>query len=258
MKHYVLIALILCGQLVAYVAPTCTRPHRLGVGPEVYFAERNKEGGSHQNGLIYGFRITYDRAKPWRTYWGIDGHYGHGRLKGHAADGQPLNSNFEVGDVEGRVGYVIELCSRYRPFFIPFVGVGYITQTNRFFPPVFLPVRFCINYEYVAAGFAVGGWISPIFSTQVAFKAGFPTNVRCDISNDPSFPDQTQYCGKKVQYWIDLMFTRHGCLNGHRVSLSLIPFYRYRRFGGREGFPFDFVDTQYQFYGARLLFDLRF
>jgi hypothetical protein len=252
-----LFLLLLSSQAWGYLAPSCRNPHRFGLGPEVYFAERRKEGGSEQHGLLYGFRMTYDRVRPWGLYWGIDGHYAHGRLKGHSGRGASLNSNFEVGEVEARFGYAMDFKCRLRPWILPFMGVGYITHVNRFLPPVMLPVRFNISYEYIATGLALGIWLAPQWDVQLVLKAGFPFNMRCKVTNDPSFNDLKQLIDEEVQYWVDLPITYHRCFNGHPVAISLVPFFRYRRFGGREGFPFDFIDTRFQFYGARLLFELR-
>ncbi|MBS0622816.1 MAG: hypothetical protein JSR80_07665, partial [Verrucomicrobia bacterium] len=58
-------------------------------GPEVYHLERTRAGGI-QEGWLFGCRGSYDRIRSNGFYFGGEGHYGKGSLRGHSRRRDPL------------------------------------------------------------------------------------------------------------------------------------------------------------------------
>ena len=42
------------------------------------------------------------------------------------------------------------------------------------------------------------------------------------------------------------------------ATINVTPFYRFRHFGGRPNFPFDYIDTKFQLYGVQATVGLSF
>lgn len=225
--------------------------HQFSFGPEVFYIERKRKGGTQQTGVVYGGKIIYEFIKRSRMYWGADATYGGGRLSGHTATHNRVKSIFCDANIEGRVGYTLQQKGGYRFMFIPFVGGGASVENNHFVHPSPIHVHFRLYYAYVCTGFLTQMSCTPCFDAGFNFKAKFVVDAKNRISHDPSFDSSTCLVGNEVLYRIELPLTWHARPNGY---ISALPFYEFRHFGQHAGFPFDYVDTKENIYGLLIKF----
>lgn len=226
------------------------KAHQFYVGPEVSHVHRKKEGGTFQNGVTYGGRFGYDYIKRYKFYIGAEGNYSIGRLTGKKTH-RRLHSNYTDANIEGRVGYTFAQKGGYRLFFTPFVGGGIGLEKNNFTQSSPIPVHFRIWYQYVVAGFLSQASFSPCWDAGINFKARFLIDARNKVSNDPDFDSVTMLVKNRMHYRVELPLTYwwNQCL-----SLRLVPYYEYRQYGKQANFPFDFLETKLNVYGAVLKF----
>lgn len=223
-------------------------PHKMYVGPEIYHVHRTREGGSKQKGWIYGVKAGYDHIKRYKFYWGGDLLWGQGPLHGKSVLTK-LKSTFTDAAAEGRLGYTFQnKCFRHISF-TPFVGYGYFQETNRFHRNAPLNIKFKNRFQYVAAGFFSSVELNPNMSVGLNFKAKFPYETKCSVS-DPEFGSTTLSVKDKTHYRIELPIAYWLCKCNHVFEFDLIPFFEYRQYGRRENFPFDFLDTKLRIYGV--------
>jgi hypothetical protein len=228
--------------------------HLFYLGPEAYYLRRAKEGGTKQHGVLYGVRGGYDRIKRYRLYWGIEGYYATGRIRGRSANHHKLVSDLQDSEIEGRLGYTFQGKTGLCASFTPFGGAGYFYQINKFRKPSPLNLHFRDTFSYAVVGFLSNFTVKPCLKVGVNFKVKYMLNGRSKIQKDPDFEDHTIQMTNKEQYSLDLPMSYAFYLRQCYFDLSFVPFFQYRHYGGRENFPFDFIDTKFWVYGARLLF----
>lgn len=224
-------------------------PHRIYVGPEAYYLRRDREGGTRQEGGVYGARAGYDYIKRYCFYVGGEAAYGRGRLHGHSGTGHRLKSTFIDASIEGRVGYTFQQKEGCRFAFTPFVGGGYIVEKNNFIHPTPITVHFRTECSYVTAGFLSSMTCSPCFDIGINFKAKYMIDARNQVSHDADSDVHKMLIKNEMHYRVDLPLTYYLCSD---FALSLVPFYEYRHYGNQANFPFDFLDTQLNMYGVTL------
>jgi hypothetical protein len=223
----------------------------ISAGPEIYHFRRVREGGTHQEGRIDGVRLGIDRIKGCGWYIGADYLYASGWLKGGTATGRPLSSDLNDQIFEARLGYTLQQKICGSPFITPFGGWGYFREVNAFFPPSPLPCTFTDTFNYVVVGFLSGVNFTPLLSMGINFKLRFMQNAKSEISDDPLFADVTILIKDEMHVRLDVPFAYFPCDRSRRLGFVLSPFYEYRHFGGREGYPFNFKDTKFYLYGAK-------
>jgi hypothetical protein len=230
----------------------------VSAGPEVYYFIRDREGGTHQEGRIDGVRISFDRIKGCSWYFGADYLFASGRLKGETATGRSLRSELTDQIVEARLGFTLQQKAPGRPFITPFGGWGYFKEINDFYPPSPIPCTFTDTFNYLTAGFLSGINFTPLLSMGINFKLRFMQEAKSEVSDDPLFDDVTLHMKEEMHVRLDIPFaySPNNPLRG--IGFLLSPFYEYRHFGGREGFPFNFRDTKFYLYGARFALIYRF
>ena len=232
-------------------------PNLIAIGPEIYHVTRTREGGSKQTGWLYGGRLTYDRVKRYKFYWGIDALYATGIIDGHTGGGAKIKSNFTDGSIEGRFGYTFQQKSDLQPAFTPFVGYGYFRETNHFKSPSPMQLKYDIYFKYIAYGFLSSLQVTPAMIVGLNIKVMSMMDARCKISHDPDYKDQTLIINDETNYRVELPF--HYLLNcWGNWDLACIPFYEVRHYGKRENYPFDFLDTHVRCYGFDLKIGFRF
>jgi len=231
----------------AYVEASCL----ITAGTEIYRFVRNREGGTFQDGPLKGVRIGFDRIKRYGIYLGADYFYGEGDINGKTATGRQLCSNLRDNIVEIRLGFTFQQDTKQTPFFTPFAGWGYFHEVNEFFPPSPLPCTFTDTFHYVVAGFLSGINFTPLISMGVNFKLKFMQDAKSVVSDDPVYDTVTLMIKDEILARLDLPFYYHPKIL-LRLGIELAPFFEYRHFGGREGFPFNFKDTKFYLYGARI------
>jgi hypothetical protein len=223
--------------------------HQLYIGPEFYYIQRSRKGGTRQSGGLYAGKIGYDYIKRYRFYVGAEALYGQGTLEGHSGAGNKLKSFFTDMYAEGRVGYTLQQKEGYRFSLTPFIGGGYAEEKNNFIKPSPLTVHFRTYFTY-----AVGGFLSQMswnrcFDIGVNFKVKYMIDARSKVSHDPEVENVKMLVKNEMHYRIELPLTYH---YGECFWLSLVPFYEYRHYGNQPNYPFDFLETRLKLYGATL------
>ena len=225
-------------------------PHRVTVGPEAYFLDRRKDGGSNERAIMGGARLNYDRILPNSYYWGVEALVGAGTAEGHSGGGTSLKSRMKDIEFEGRVGYTWYVMPNEPITITPFVGYGRYIHTNRFVEPVFFPIRFRHTYQFFLGGFLLEALICENIQIGAHIRAKYSVHPRSQVTNDPFNEDLVMQVENKTQYSMDFPITYATCYNRFILRLQLSPFYRYRHLGGREGI-YDFFDTRFYNYGMR-------
>jgi hypothetical protein len=221
-------------------------PHRFSLGPEVYSLKREREGGTHQRGVLYGGRFIYDYLACRQLYLGFETAYAKGTLKGHSGSGERLRSHFSDSMVEGRLGYTLHTHSGCCGCLTPFVGGGYFWENNHYTKPRIKPLHLRTRYGYFAVGCLSR---LPLFSRidlGLNATARFSMHGNCHISHDPDGNPITLKYEQKVNCRVVLPIT-YIC---EGADFCLAPFFEYRHYGKRNAFPFDFLDTRLKAYGV--------
>ena len=232
--------------------------YRIMLGPEVYHTKRTRKGGTHQEGYLYGGHASFERIRRRSIYWGVEGYYANGWANGKTASGSRLKSDVYEYDIEGRIGYTFMKKSCFKLLFVPYGGYGRFVGINKFKSPSPVLFKFRNTLEYVSAGFLSSLTCSPLISVGLNVKVKWVTEGKNRVTDDPDFNDVTQLMKNKAQYEVDVplrifYFSRIACF-----KTTIVPFYRYRHYGGRENFPFDLFDTKFRIYGLRLMLSLQF
>ncbi|MGK5593845.1 MAG: outer membrane protein [Parachlamydiaceae bacterium] len=222
-------------------------PHKFYVGPEFYRVRRTREGKSKQRGWIYGVRAGYDYIKRYKLYLGGDVLWGQGPLRGHSPSNK-LKSTFTDTSVEGRIGYTLQNKYYRHVTVTPFVGFGYFEEKNSFHRNAPLNIKFKNRFKYGTAGFLSSLEIKPNLSLGLNFKAKFPYETKCRIS-DPELGGRSLRVKDRTHYRVEVPLSYWLCKCGHVFELGCIPFYEFRHYGKRENYPFDFLDTKLRNYG---------
>lgn len=222
------------------------------VGPEIYYVDRTREGGAQQDGVLYGVRAGYDHMRRYKFYWGVEGLWAKGVLRGKHAEHGPLHSDFMDANVEGRLGYTLQSKCWRCASVVPFVGLGYFWENNHYKHPSPLQLHFDNTFAYVPVGFLSQVFMTPTFSIGLNFKARILFNGKQKVSHDPENDSSTLRYGEKLQYRVELPLSYFFCWKDCRLAISLDPFYEYRHYGHSANFPFDFLETKLNLYGATL------
>ena len=223
--------------------------NQLFIGPEVYYARREREGGTHQSGPVIGVRAGYDHIKRYKFYWGGDLLYAWGRLDGKTADSTKIKSNFIDFDVEGRFGYTFQQKCGYQFSFTPYFGYGYAQERNNFIKPSPLLIHSNIFYTYFPVGFLSQMTLSPCWTVGINFKAKFLWDTKNKISHDPENDSLKMLVKNEIHYRVELPATYQYCEN---VLFSVVPFYEFRKYGNQANYPFNFLETKWNLYGVTL------
>lgn len=221
------------------------------IGPEIYYVDRLKEGGAAQKGALYGFRIGYDHVKRYKLYWGIDALWAKGMLTGHAAK-ERLKSEFTDSNAEARLGFTFASKSWRCASFTPYTGLGYFWESNNYQKPSPLTVHFKNTFSYVPGGFLSQIFLAPQWSLGLNFKLRYILEGDQKVTHDPKYGKLTQRYEEKFQYRVEVPMTRFFSWNCLSLAASLVPFYEYRCYGHCANFPFDFLETKLNLYGATL------
>jgi len=232
-------------------------PNKFTIAPLFYHLQRTREGGTKQDGWIYGVAGSYDRIKRYRLYWGLDASYAKGNLSGHTGTDDPLKSTYTDERLEGRFGYTFQAKCAYTPSFTPYVGYGYIRTTNKFHAPSPMELKFLTTLRYAAYGFLSS--ITPMENITIGFnfKGWTPIHARTKVQDDPDEDDASMLMGDRFNYRIELPLCYRYDMCDQVFEFGISPFYEQRHYGSRENFPFNFFDTKFRFWGFSLLFTYR-
>lgn len=230
--------------------PASKPKNRFFIGPETYHVCRTREGGTKQDGWLFGGRFICDHFYRYHFYWAVEGALAGGSLGGKSGQKVDLKSKMCEGSIEARFGYTFQCKYGCRWSLTPFVGVGYYQENNRFKKPKSLPLHFETSYRYLTAGFLFSICFQKDFSLGVNLKIRHMMDPKCKISNDPeNLPTCLSINNEALQYRIELpLMYRLNC-----YSFVAMPFYEIHDYGRKAGFPFDFLRTRYHNYGVTLL-----
>lgn len=230
---------------------------RPSFGGEFYHIRRYRPHGTVQKGAMNGFRLGFERLKGCGWYWAADWLHATGRIHGHNRRGSTLNSTLTDSLIEARFGYTFQAPLPGGAYFTPQIGFGYFHETNKFHLPSPIPFKTKDTFEYVTFGFISGLRVTPNFYANLKFLIRTTFNGKSKITEDPDFEDTTLIMNNKQQYRVEIPLyykLERPCLD---LYAGIAPFYEHRHFGGREGFPFDFMDTKFDLYGIRASIEFR-
>jgi hypothetical protein len=231
------------------------------VGPQIYHLKRSRDGGTNQNGTLYGARISYERLKDYGFYFGAFLDAAYGPITGRSGSGYSLSSNFTDFEAQGLFGYTISCKSRFKAQLTPFIGVGFLEQTNKFKDPSpNVPIQFQDDIQYYSCGFLTTSYLNRCWSLGLRIQVKWMYEGKCYVTDDPdpTIGDVTQIIENKMLFAVDLPISYKLFGQCSRYKITLMPFFQTRHLGGRFNYPVDFTDTHYVTYGARLLFDIMF
>lgn len=83
-------------------------------------------------------------------------------------------------------------------------------------------------------------------------------NAKCAVTGDPDVDDFNLLIEDDWNYRIELPMIYRFCPCFGGFEAQVTPFYEFRHYGGRENFPFDFIDTKLMIWGFNLLLSYRF
>ena len=254
---------LIFGSLVAFDECECEclkflPLYKASIGPEVYHIKRTREGGASQSGTAVGVRGSFERIGRYKWYFGLEGLYGSGTINGHSGNGVKLKSKLTDRMVEGRAGYTFQSKDGWLPSFTPFVGYGYCEELNHYKSPSPLLVNFKNHSSYVSFGFLSSVMVFQELTVGFNLKARSLVDPECIVKNDPVFDRMKMHIDDEIQYRLELPIYYDFFADCGTFELGLVPFYEFRHYGGRENYPFDFLDTKLKIYGLNFQLTYRF
>lgn len=232
--------------------------HRLSIGPEVYHLKRMREGGTVQNGVLGGVRLTYDYLGRYLMYYGLDVSYASGTLKGKSGNGTKQKSHFSDSWCEGRLGYTFQGLTGCKAMFTPFIGLGNSWEFNNYTNPSPVHLHFRNSYLYFAVGALTQAMVKPWFTIGANITAKFSMTGKMRVSRDPEIEPFKLPYQQMIHCRVELPFTYAFCIKCEEKIVSFVPFFEYRHYGEQSGYPFDFLDTKIRIWGAELLYQIYF
>lgn len=269
MRHWLAVKVTALGLMFSPLSlrayDSCEMPcHHLSIGPEIYLMQRDKEQGAFQQGVMYGIRLQLDRIKRKGFYWGFEGLWAQGSLKGKLkADPSfsPDLSHLKVSDVkvkscltdanfEERLGFTFQTKNSYRLTFTPYLGLGYFWEYNHYELPKNSPFHFNNEFLYVPVGFFSQITLFSDLKIGLNFKLRVLIHGSQRVTNDSKYVDHDMNYEEKLQYRGEVPVTYNFCYKSYFLGINLTPFYEFRDYGSKINFPQDFYRTSYQLYGA--------
>ncbi|MGA8163880.1 MAG: hypothetical protein WB791_02510 [Waddliaceae bacterium] len=264
LKYFVLYSTIFLLYALRYeCGGSCHNPidrelHKGFIGPEIYHMKRTKKGGSRQTGWLYGGRALYERLRRQGWYWALRGNYASGCLTGKTASGGHLNSRVAEAEIEGRGGYSF-CCSPWKlSSLTPYAGYGYLYSKNRFLATSPLPCTFHNRLHYGTIGLLSLVCFTDNLEAGFDLQAKFTVEGKSIVTDDPDYDTVTLFMKNKTQYEVNIPVRYRTCWQNCAIVVSLIPFYRFRRYGSQGNYPFNFIDTKFHLYGGKCLIHLCF
>ena len=224
--------------------------------PEIYFVTRQREGGTKQSGMAYGIRSGYHRLEAGHFYYALDGLYSRGNLKGKNLVAT-LQSELTNSSLETRFGYTFYSCFLPKVTFTPFIGIGYLWEYYDYKAPSPIEVEFDNSFPYLP----FGGLLCYHFNSSISIAAKLTARFLWDgkqTVKDPSYGKLTQCYEERMQYRAELPISYLYCWKNHLLSFSFTSFYEYRCYGSSVNFPYDFLQTELNFYGINFGLSCRF
>ncbi|MBS0624083.1 MAG: hypothetical protein JSS62_05620 [Verrucomicrobia bacterium] len=238
--------LLFCTVLSATTTPF------VSAGAEACRMKRMRYGGTQQQGTLNGARLTYNRLAPSCIYLGADYFKGKAQMSGHSGTQKPIASEITDSILEGRFGYVFPTQAERVSLFALFTGYGSFRETNDFNHPTPLPLTFTDTFSYIPVGFLAGINVTSFMNVGLNFKAMFMLDGESHIFDEELNSSETLLMNNEINIRIELPVTLSPSDTLFNLSFAVVPFLELRHFGGREGYPYDFLDTKFNLIGGRL------
>lgn len=222
----------------------------LQVGPEIFFYHRERASGTFQQGRMDAVRLRVERFCPSGIYLGADYFRARGEVNGKNSRKQSIFSYIHDETYEGRIGFCFYPSCTRGLWFVPFIGIGHFIEVNDAFPPTSLCICTTDKFYYLLAGFHSWFYSSPCFSLGLRFETMWMQAATSKISEDPLFEDVTLSIQNVPYVRLELPFRYTPSKRVSYFSWQFAPFYEYRHFGAREGYPFDYIDTKFHLVGG--------
>lgn len=224
----------------------------VSIGAEWSHINREREGGTKQSGDCFGGRLTFDRIKRYKVYYGAQGYYGTGTLNGHQGSGAKIRSQFTNGQIEGSIGYTFQSKCFLSPWITPICGIGYMYEKNNFKHPSPLLLTFTTRYGYFPFGFLSGITVAEHFGIGLNVRFRWPFEPLCRVSNDEEQENTKQHIKEKLGFKIEVPLLYETPAFCRSLLVGILPYYELRHYGGMENYPFDFFNTKLHIYGINL------
>lgn len=226
--------------------------HSCSFGISSYYIKRKREGGSRQTGGLVGAYVHYERLCPWGFYWSGEMLRTSGDLEGSSSGGTSLDSHLTEWESEASLGYAFPFHVGKPSLIVPFAGVGYFESTNDFHLPSPMTITIQNRFVFASVGFLWRIAWNECTHVSLRFRTHYAFDAKNSIYNDPVFGDLELFVEDRPQYSIDLPIHYQCCGEKGNTSVVFTPFFQRRHLGGRENFPFDFIDTKFYLLGAHI------
>lgn len=250
---YLRLLLLLCLSTplsASWISSLASGDHEIYAGPDAFHLYRKRDGGSYQKGELYGGRVGYQRYRPNGFFWRLQTGYATGTITGKSSGGSTLKSDFIERYSEGDVGYSVCMPYLNSLTVTPYAGYAHASMRNQFKQPSPLLVQFRDKVDLASAGLLIRYHQSCRLDLGIDYKVQWTLKGTNRVSNDPVFDDQKISIGEKTHYSLEAPIRLFDCCR--RWAVSIAPFYRHRHLGEHEDYPFDFIDTRFHHYGARV------
>lgn len=223
----------------------------LQIGPEIFFYHRGRASGTFQQGRMDGIRVRAERFCPCGLYVGADYFRAYGEIYGENSRKLTIFSKIHDEIYEGRVGFCFQ---PLHPgiWFVPFVGMGHFAEINDAFPPTPLCLCTIDQFSYFLAGFHSWIYSAHCFSIGFRFESMWMQNAKSKITEDPWYEDVTLSIQNVPYVRLELPLRYQPAKCHSYFTWQLTPFYEYRHFGEKEGYPFDYIDTKFHLIGGNV------
>ena len=221
------------------------------LGPEIYHVHRVKKGCGSQDGTALGFRGSIEANFERHGFLATNFLVSSAHLSGKNSD-SALQSKF--------INNYLEIVAGYNFFFncfacefklTPFFGYGSMWENNSFKQKKPIRISFRNQLIYFPLGFHFVYKINDRYSTGVTALLRYIWDGAVQVK-DPFYKKLVQRYEEHPQYRLEAFLNFCIELCKKNVDLSSSIFYEYRHYGSAINFPFDFIDTKFEFWGINL------
>jgi len=222
-------------------------PHRFTGFAETGYFKRKRDGGSSQSGALFGYGAEYESLKDSGFYLYGKAYWAQGTLTGDSGEDH-IKLRYNSEEYYGRIGYSLCFC---KWVFAPFIGGGGAKLKNHFIDPSPLQVRMNIQFPYALAGLKIEWQRTDDLQFYTSFQLKKPYEPKCTIKDDPDFFDVHQTVKEKLQADFEVGIRKNWLCMPIAIGGQVAFFYQYNHFGREENFPFNFLETTYNYFGLR-------
>lgn len=207
------------------------------IAPLWEYCNSNLSNNTSQAGSLWGVAAGWDYTGHCQYYFGVQGSYAGGMLRGSFGDDQTREYQ-----IEARFGFDFsDLCACVHV--IPYVGIGF----DEFDQTLTSTTTFNSHFWYVPFGIRFSYQVTSAFSAGLRASYGPTFGGRWSVTSGGSIPSRYIW-----QAEIPLMYTFCGC--HFPIDIALVPFAK----GWAYGSQGDLIGQTNTYYGARLEIGMNF